>query len=438
MTTEVKDFKLDGESIIARSKERGEGDFIVGKKQEAIDKFDALEMPKPDKTRINRWDFFTVSSPVVNSEVYESLDTLPNTVKEVVDLDVVENLYVQHNNTPAFLKVSDDLLEQGVIVENIFEASENHRELVEKYFMTDGVKVDEHKLAAYHAAMLNGGLFVYVPKNVQVPTPIQMVVLHDDENASLFNHLLLVADEGSEVTFVENYVSTVEESKEQLNIISEVIAKDNAKITYGAVDFLAAGFTGYANRRGVASNDATIDWALGLMNDSNVIYDNTTYLMGDRSNSDLKIVVVGRGDQRQNFTTKIIHYGKESNGHILKHGVMKDSATSIFNGIGQIKKGASGADAQQESRVLMLNDRARGDANPILLIDEDDVTAGHAASVGRVDPIQLFYLMSRGISQKEAERLVIHGFLAPVVKALPIESVKRQLTEVIELKVVSK
>ena len=438
MTTEVKDFKIDGESIIARSKERGEGDFIVGKKQEAIDKFDALEMPKPDKTRINRWDFFTVSSPVVNSEVYESLETLPNTVKEVIDLDVVENLYVQHNNTPAFLKVSDDLLEQGVIVENIFEASENHRELVEKYFMTDGVKVDEHKLAAYHAAMLNGGLFVYVPKNVQVPTPIQMVVLHDDENASLFNHLLLVADEGSEVTFVENYVSTVEESKEQLNIISEVIAKDNAKITYGAVDFLAAGFTGYANRRGVASNDATIDWALGLMNDSNVIYDNTTYLMGDRSNSDLKIVVVGRGDQRQNFTTKIIHYGKESNGHILKHGVMKDSATSIFNGIGQIKKGASGADAQQESRVLMLNDRARGDANPILLIDEDDVTAGHAASVGRVDPIQLFYLMSRGISQKEAERLVIHGFLAPVVKALPIESVKRQLTEVIELKVVSK
>ena len=86
----------------------------------------------------------------------------------------------------------------------------------------------------------------------------------------------------------------------------------------------------------------------------------------------------------------------------------------------------------------MLNDRARGDANPILLIDEDDVTAGHAASVGRVDPIQLFYLMSRGISQKEAERLVIHGFLAPVVTALPIESVKRQLTEVIELTVVSK
>ncbi|EHD1152742.1 Fe-S cluster assembly protein SufD, partial [Listeria monocytogenes] len=119
----------------------------------------------------------------------------------------------------------------------------------------------------------------------------------------------------------------------------------------------------------------------------------------------------------------------------LSHGVMKERATTIFNGIGHIKHGASKSDAQQESRVLMLSPEARGDANPILLIDENDVVAGHAASVGRVDPLQLFYLMSRGISQKEAERLVIHGFLDPVVRQLPIESVKTMLREVIEGKV---
>jgi Fe-S cluster assembly protein SufD len=265
-----------------------------------------------------------------------------------------------------------------------------------------------------------------------------MVVLHDDEKTSLFNHVLIVADEGSELTYVENYLSNVDKSNEQFNIISEVIAKDNAKVNYGAVDFLSEGFTGYVNRRGIVGRDATLDWALGLMNDSNVINDNTTYLMGDNSVSNLKTVVVGRGEQTLNFTTQIIHYGKDSSGHILKHGVMKDSASSIFNGIGHIKHGATRSDAQQESRVLMLSEKARGDANPILLIDEDDVTAGHAASVGRVDPIQLFYLMSRGISQKEAERLVIHGFLDPVVRALPIESVKNQLREVIELKVLSK
>lgn len=115
--------------------------------------------------------------------------------------------------------------------------------------------------------------------------------------------------------------------------------------------------------------------------------------------------------------------------------MVKDNATTVFNGIGKIEHGASKSNAEQETRVLMLSDKARGDANPILLIDEDDVMAGHAASVGRVDPTQLYYLMSRGISKAEAERLIIYGFLAPVVNQLPVEGVKKQLTEVIERKV---
>ncbi|HIW38665.1 MAG TPA: Fe-S cluster assembly protein SufD [Candidatus Jeotgalicoccus stercoravium] len=437
MATELNAFELDKEDIIAKANARGESEFLIGKRKEAVEQFDSLEMIKPDKTKVDKWDFFNVTSPVVEGSTFNTLEELPEGVKELIDLDKVENIYVQHNNTPAYLQLNEGLKNKGVIVENIIDASQNHPELLEQYFMTDGVKLDENKLTAYHAALLNGGVFIYVPKDVKIEEPIQSVVLHDDESASLFNHVLLVADEGAEVTFVENYFSNLESSTEKINIISEVLAKDNAKVTYGSVDFLPKKMTGYVNRRGVASNDATIDWALGLMNDSDIIYDNTTYLMGDRSNSDLKIVHVGRDAQKSNFTTQIIHYGKDSNGHILKHGVMKDSATSIFNGIGYIKHGATRADAQQESRVLMLSGDARGDANPILLIDEDDVTAGHAASVGRVDELQLFYLMSRGISQKEAERLVIHGFLDAVVSALPIESVKTQLKEVIELKVLS-
>jgi Fe-S cluster assembly protein SufD len=438
MTTESQEYTINADEVMNRAAERGEAELLINKKREALDKFDSLPMPKPDKTKINKWDFFTVSKPVVDSDVYHSLEELPEAVKELLDIEHTKNIYVQHNNTPAFLQISEELKEQGVIIENIIDAFQNHPELVEKYFMTDGVKIDEHKLTAFHAAMLNGGLFVYVPKNVQVPDPVQMVVLHDDEDASLFNHVLIVAEEGSELTYVENHLSAVENSKEQINIVSEVLVDDNANVNYGTVDFLAAGMTGYVNRRGVVNRDGNLDWALGLMNDSSVINDNTTYLMGDNSVSNLKIVVVGRGDQILNFTTEIVQYGKDSIGHILKHGVMKDKASSIFNGVGHIMHGATRSDAQQESRVLMLSENARGDANPILLIDEDDVTAGHAASVGRVDPIQLFYLMSRGISQREAERLVIHGFLDPVVKALPIESVKRQLREVIELKVTSK
>lgn len=431
------EFVINKDEILEASKAREESAFLTEKRTEALDKLNSLDMIKPDKTRVSKWDFFTVTDQFVESEAFGSIEELPQVVREVIDIETVENVIIQRNNTEAFVKLSDDLVSQGVIVESIFDAANNHPELLEKYFMTDAVQIDENKLTAYHAALLNGGVFVYVPKNVQVKDPIQMVVLHDDEKASLFNHVLVVADTGAEVTYVENYVTTLESGKGKLNIVSEVIANDNAKIKYGAVDFLAKDLVGYIVRRGVTGNDAVINWALGLMNDSDVIYDNTTYLMGSGSSSDVKIVHVGRGNQKSNFTTEVIHYGKETTGNILKHGVMKDSASSVFNGIGYIKHGATNADAQQESRVLMLSPKARGDANPILLIDEDEVVAGHAASAGQVDEIQLFYLMSRGLSRQEAERLVIHGFLAPVVDSIPIESVKQLLTAVIEEKIVN-
>jgi Fe-S cluster assembly protein SufD len=301
--------------------------------------------------------------------------------------------------------------------------------------MTQAINSDEHRLTALNAALVNGGVFLYIPKNVEITEPIQAIYVHDDVEANLFNHVIVVADDNSSVTYVENYISTIDSANSLVNILSEVIANVNARIQYGAVDTLAKGITTYVNRRGVAGRDSRIEWALGLMNEGNTISENTTNLLGDGSNGDTKTVVVGRGEQTQNFTTKVVHFGRHTVGNILNHGVVKESATSIFNGIGKIEHGASKSDAQQTSRVLMLSEKARGDANPILLIDEDDVTAGHAASVGRVDPVQLYYLMSRGIRKEEAERLVIHGFLAPVVNQLPIEGVKKQLTEVIERKV---
>lgn len=434
MTVETK-LALTGEDVRSYSATTGEASWLTDLRLDALGKVDSLPMPKPDKTKIDKWNFTEFPVHAVESTVYENLSDLPDDAKSLVDAENQKNIYVQHNNTPAFLSLSDELKEQGVILTDIFTASREHSDLVKKYFMTDGVKVDEHRLTAFHAALMNGGVFVYVPKNVEVKQPIQVLFLHDDAQASLFNHVIVVAEANSAVTYVENYLSTVPHSEGLANIISEVFTGDNAVVTYGAVDVLAEGFTTYVNRRGIAGRDSRIDWALGLMNDSNTISDNLTHLVGNGSRCDMKSVVVGRGTQKQNFTSEIVHWGLDTEGHILKHGVMKDAASSIFNGIGKIEKGATRSNAEQESRVLMLSEKARGDANPILLIDEDDVTAGHAASVGRVDPLQLFYLMSRGISKQEAERLVIHGFLAPVVSKLPIEGVKKQLTEVIERKV---
>ncbi|XJZ26828.1 Fe-S cluster assembly protein SufD [Bacillota bacterium Lsc_1132] len=436
MTIETK-LPFGTDFVSSFSKEMGEPSWLEALRVKALNSADNLPLPRPDKTKIDKWNFSQFNQHTVKSEPYASLSELPEEVKALIgDIESAnKNLYIQRNQTPAYLRLSDELKNQGVIFTDIFTAARNHGELLEKYFMTKAIKADEHRLAALHAALFNGGAFLYVPKNVEIKEPIQAVYIHDQPEANLFNHVIVVADDNSSVVYVENYISTLDSTNNVFNIATEVIANTNAKIQYGAVDYLAKGIITYVNRRGVAARDARIEWALGLMNEGNTISENTTNLVGDGAYGDTKTVVVGRGEQTQNFTTKVVHFGKHTEGYILNHGVMKDSASSVFNGIGKIEHGASKSNAEQESRVLMLSEKARGDANPILLIDEDDVMAGHAASVGRVDPVQLYYLMSRGIKKAEAERLIIHGFLAPVVNQLPIEGVKKQLTEVIERKV---
>lgn len=436
MTIDTKKMTIDQEYIRTFSNKHQEPEWFAQQRLDALAKAEELPMPKPDKTRITNWNFTDFAKHEAEGTTFASLADLPAFAKSFVhDEKEDQNVYVQHNQKAAYVNLTDELKDKGVIFTDLFTALQEHGDLVKKYFMTEAVKVDEHKLTALHAALVNGGAFLYVPKNVEIKEPIQALYIFDDEEAAMINHVIIVAEDNSSVTYVENYLSAQEESGGTVNIISEVIAGPNARVAYGAVDMLAKGVTAYVNRKGITAHSSKLDWALGLMNDSNTIVETKTDLIGEGSSSDAKTVVVGRGKQTQNFTTSIIHHGRNTEGFIMSHGVMKEAASSVFNGIGKIEKGASKSNAEQESRVLMLSDKARGDANPILLIDEDDVMAGHAASVGRVDPLELYYMMSRGISQKEAERLIIRGFLAPVVDRMPVEAVKQQLIEIIERKV---
>jgi FeS assembly protein SufD, group 1 len=425
------------ESFIERvSINKREPDWFRQFRLQAFRTMDDLPMPRPDKTKIDKWDFTSFKEMTADSPSIDDFGQLPDRVKKLIDLEGgVKNVYVQYNQTGGFLHLSEEVRKSGVIFCDLGTAVREHGELLKKYFMTEAVKPDEHRLTAFHAAYVNGGAFLYIPKNTVLEEPIQSIFIHDNGDAPLINHVLIVADENSSVIYVENYFSLDDDTRGIANIIAEVVALDGATVKFGAVDTLSGGVVTYVNRKGKTGRNARIEWALGQMNDGNTISENVTNLIGDGSTCDAKAVVIGRGEQVQNFTTKIVHYGKATEGFILNHGVVKDQSSTVFNGIGHILHGASKSNAQQESRVLMLSDKARGDANPILLIDEDDVYAGHAASVGRVDPIQLYYLMSRGIPKEEAERLIIHGFLEPVVSQLPIEGVKKQLIEVIENKI---
>lgn len=417
---------LDVTAIQQFSLLKEEPEFAVSKRHQGAEHVNTLELPFIERVKFHRWNLF---SPVIGEGSSLIMD-LPSVIPSAQGAAKI----VQLGAVTYWQESSMEAEEQGIIVMDLFEAMQAYPELVSEYYMTKAVLVDEDALTAYHAAMVNSGVFIYVPKNVEVQDAIEAHFIQNNTlEESFVKHVLIVADTNSSLSYVERF-ETVGDVKNTANIVVEVIAKEGAKVHFAGVDALGASTDAYVNRRGYLEKDASIEWALGIMNDGNVIADFDSELRGNGSHSQVNVVAVSTGKQVQGIDTRVTNYAPYSVGHILQHGVIMDKSTLTFNGIGHIIKGAKFADAQQESRVLMLSEGGRGDANPILLIDENEVTAGHAASVGQVDDEQLFYLMSRGISEQEAKRLVIRGFLGSVISAIPIENTRRELVTMIDQK----
>ena len=423
----LKDY-LDDITLFSASQE--EPQWMLDLRLKALEKCEELDLPKIERVKIHRWPLMNVGN--LNEEI------LGNPVLPSFDEMEDNPMIIQGRTTTLYEQMPVELSEQGVIFTDIFTAMKEHSELVEEYFMTKAVPMDEDKMTAFHTAFLNGGVFLYVPKNVVVKEAFESLFFQSmTDNSAWIKHVLIVAEENSEVTYLER-LHTEGEGSEKIsaNFVVEVIAKPGSKVKFAAIDRLGENVSTYMNRRAHVMRDASVDWALGIMNDGDVIADFDSDLAGVGSHSEVKVVAISSGRQVQGIDTRVTNMAPHSVGNILQHGVIRERGTLTFNGIGHILKGAKGADAQQESRVLMLSDKARGDANPILLIDEFEVTAGHAASAGRLDPEELYYLLSRGIPQKEAERLVTRGFLGSVITAIPVKAVQDEFVEVIDRKLV--
>lgn len=430
MATEQQ-FASYRERVKTFSEQLNEPDWMLNKRLDALELADELAEPVIERLRYNRWPLWDV--PVLDAE-----DGVTDIDIDAYVTDDSEAMrVVQAGNQSVSEQVPAHLIEQGVIFTDIRTALNEHPEKVKEAYQT-AVQSDRDKATAFNAAFMNSGVFLYIPKNVVIEDPVEAIFIQDALRADAYvKRVIIYADVNAQVNYVERWLTAGNE-KTSANIIVEVIAKDGARINYSSVDLLGENTTAYFNRVGHALRDATIDWALGVMNDGNVIADLDTHLIGDGSESDLKAVGLSWGRQTQVVDSNVVNFGSNSVGNIFQHGVILDRATLTFNGIGKIHKNAKNADAQQESRVLMLSEKARGDANPILLIDEFEVTAGHAASVGRIDPTELYYLMSRGIPKEEAQRLAIRGFLGNVISNIPLKSIRDELVNVIERKLSSR
>ncbi|HFU4448935.1 TPA: Fe-S cluster assembly protein SufD [Streptococcus suis] len=405
------------------SLQQAEPTWLTDLRLAAFGKMAELDLPVIERVKFHRWNLgdgsLAINDAVGNVPDFTALGDNP--------------MLVQVGSQTLLEQLPADLVEKGVVFTDFTSALEVIPDVIEKY-LGSAVAYDEHKLAAYNTAYFNSTAVLYIPDNVEIDQPVEGIFYQDATSGVAFNkRVLIIAGKNTKLNYLERFESLGDDAvKTSANIVVEVIAQAGSQIKFSAIDRLGQHLDTYLTRRATIGNDASVDWAIGLLNKGNVVADLDADLKGNGSHANLKVVGLSAGRQVQGVDTRVTNYGNNSVGHILQHGVILESGTLTFNGIGHIIRGAKGADAQQESRVLMLSDKARSDANPILLIDENEVTAGHAASIGQVDPEDMYYLMSRGLDRATAERLVIRGFLGAVITEIPVKEVRDQMIAVIE------
>ena len=398
--------------------------WFLNTRKLALYKSYTLPFPKLESMELERWNLFNVYFSTLRLENEGNV----NIAEYGIDSD--DFAVVQKNNTIVHINIPEKYADK-VAIKDIFSAMNDDH--IKDSFMSV-VDYAESKVTAVHYTLLNAGLFIDVKDNAVIEEPLQYIVISDKEQ-SLFNHVTIQVGNNAKFNFIENYVNNQKEDKAPFSLVSEVVAHEGAQVNYSSITNQPGEKRGTILRRGLTYRDSLINWNVAAMDEADVYHDNTTNILGDGSEANLKIVTLGVKEQKTYFNSEVVNQGLSSKGDILQHGVLLDRSHIVFNGVGFIVKGATGSNAYQSSRMLTLSSEAKADANPMLLIDENDVMAGHGASLGRIDEEQLYYLQSRGLTRKESSRLLVHGFLSPVISELTVDKIKELVTVLIDEKI---
>jgi Fe-S cluster assembly protein SufD len=320
--------------------------------------------------------------------------------------------------------LSTKMHEQGIIFCDMHQAVADHEELVKKYFMAKAVSVNDGKFAALHGAFWRGGTFLYVPKGIRA-MPIHSALW--SANGKTFSHTLVILEEGSEAVLIDEYASESAKGQAIHNGAVELHVGDNASLVYVSLQDFGSNVWQFNHERGHVNRSGRLDWIASVMGSSLIKAFQTVELDGQGSWARMSGLFFG--DKRQHFDldTQQNHNAPDTTSDLLYKGALKDRARSVWQGIIKAQPDSQRIDGFQANRNLLLSKSARADSIPGLEIEADDVRCTHASTIGKIDNQQVFYLMTRGITQHIAEQMVIEGFFAPVMERIPIEGVRTRI-----------
>jgi len=324
-----------------------------------------------------------------------------------------------------------DLEKKGVIFSDPESAVREHPEIVKEYFGTV-IPYNDNKFAALNSAVWSGGSFVYVPAGVHVDIPLQAYFRINSQSFGQFERTLIIAEEGSFVHYVEGCTAPIYTTDSLHSAVVEIIAKPGARVRYSTVQNWSSDVYNLVTKRAVAYENATVEWVDGNIGSKRTMKYPSVYLMGEGAHGEVLSIAFAGSGQEQDTGGKVVHVADNTTSVITSKSISKGGGTASYRGLIRVEEGLSNIKSRVVCDALLLDEESKTNTYPYIEIDSDDVSMEHEARVSKISEEQLFYLMSRGMSETEASMMIVNGFLDPLVKQLPMEYAV-ELNRLIEL-----
>ncbi len=419
---------LDREIVEQISYMKGEPQWMLEFRLKALDHF--LKRPMPtwgaDLSNLNLDDIYYYVKPTEAQG--RSWDDVPETIKstfEKLGIPEAEQKFLagvgaQYESEMVYHSIQEHLEKQGVIFLSIEDGLRQHPDLFRKYFATV-VPIEDNKFAALNSAVWSGGSFIYVPKGVKVDLPLQAYFRLNVANIGQFERTLIIADEGAQVHYVEGCTAPIYTTDSFHSGVIEIVVHKGARVRYTTIQNWSANVYNLVTQRAIVHEDATMEWVDANLGSKITMKYPSCYLKEPGAHGEILSMAFASKGQHQDAGGKVIHFAPNTSSKIVSKSISKSGGRSSYRGLLKVYKGAKGVKSNVVCDALLLDETSRSDTYPYIEIDEEDVTIGHEATVSKVGEEQLFYLMSRGLSEDEATSMVVSGFIEPLVKELPME-----------------
>jgi len=369
-----------------------------------------------------------------------SWDDLPDDIKNTYDRlgipeaekqRLVSGVAAQYESEVVYHAIREDLAEQGVLFLDTDSGLREHEDLFREYFGSV-IPVGDNKFAALNTAVWSGGSFIYVPKGVKVDIPLQAYFRINTENMGQFERTLILVDEGAYVHYVEGCTAPIYSSDSLHSAVVEIVVKKGARCRYTTIQNWSNNVYNLVTKRAIAQEGATMEWIDGNIGSKVTMKYPAVWLMGPHATGEtLSIAFAGEG-QHQDAGAKMVHAAPFTSSTIVSKSVARGGGRTSYRGLVQILEGSHGSRSTVKCDALLIDDISRSDTYPYVDVREDDVSMGHEATVSKVSADQLFYLMSRGMTEDEAMAMIVRGFVEPIARELPMEYAL-ELNRLIEL-----